>query len=429
MDMNMRINQGITIKGRKILIGVSGSIAAIKTPLLVSSLVKAGAEVRCIITPSASHLVSPLSLSTISRHRCYQDQDQWDPKESKPLHIQLSEWAEVIVVAPLSATSLARWIHGMGDGLLASVLLASECPVIAAAAMNTGMWGNQSVQNNWKELDKLPRIIKLDPSTGVLACDRIGEGKIVNEDIIRLAIESALIRQRKTPQINKDFEGLKLLVTAGATVEPLDPARYISNRSSGLMGISIAQAARFRGANVDLIYGNIQIPSSYLEGLNTFKIQDSLEMLAKLKEFVGSADFISMTAAISDLRRQEGSNESKLPKEALIESLTNELELVPDLLSQLSSQKKSQQVILGFAAVTGNDKELKVIGEAKRISKRCDFLMANPIDRKGQGFAENFNGGFLLGPNAMVQEIPVQSKFELANKLLDELLDFKSKIF
>ncbi len=427
--MNTNINQGLTLKGRKILIGVSGSIAAIKTPLLVSSLVKAGAEVRCIITPSASHLISPLSLSTLSRHKCYQDQDQWDPKESKPLHIKLSEWAEVIVVAPLSATSLARWVHGMGDGLLASVLLASECPVIAAAAMNTGMWGNQSVQNNWKKLGQLPRIIRLDPSHGFLACDRIGEGKVVNEDIIRLAIESALIRGRETPQITQDFNGLNLLVTAGATVESLDPARYISNRSSGLMGLSIAQAGRFRGAHVDLIYGNIQIPNSYLEGLNAIKVQNSLEMQNKLKEFIDSADFVSMTAAISDLRRRGGSEQSKSPKKTLIESLTNELELVPDLLSQLNSHRRSQQVILGFAAITGSNEELREVAAAKRINKRCDFLMANPIDRKGQGFAENLNGGFLVGPNAMIQEIPIQSKFELANKLLDELLEFKSKLF
>lgn len=425
----MNIEQDLSQKGRRILIAITGSIAAVKTPMIVSSLIKAGAEIRCVVTPSASRLVSPLSLSTLSRNRCYQDQDQWDPKESKPLHIELAEWAEIIVVAPLSASSLARWVHGLADGLLANILLASETPVIAAAAMNTGMWENISVKQNWAALDNFPRVIKLDPSKGLLACDRIGEGKMANTEVIQLAIESAFIRITNNPFLKRDWEDLNLLVTAGATIESLDPARQISNKSTGLMGVLICQAAKLRGANVDLIHGNIQISEFLLEGLNTFKALDADEMQNKLKILQCSADVIAMNAAVSDVRKKGGENQNKLQKELLIQSLSNDLELVPDLLSQLCSKKNPNQVILGFAALTGTDKEIKALAEAKRIQKGCDLILANPIDRPKQGFGENLNGGFLLGSNGLVKEIPIQSKFELANKLLDELLEFKSKNF
>ena len=424
----MKINQAFPMQGRRILVAASGSIAAIKTPILVSSLIKSGAEVRCIITPSASQLVSPLSLSTLSRNQCYQDKDQWDSKQSKPLHIELAEWAELIVIAPLSATSLARWVNGNADGLLASVLLASEVPVIAAAAMNTGMWGNHAIQRNWTDLDNFPQIIKLEPSSGLLACDRIGEGRMANTEIIELAILSALVRAKNNSFLKQDWKGLNLLVTAGATIESLDIARQISNKSSGLMGLSIAQAARFRGASVDLIHGNLQIPSSITEGLNLFKIKDAKEMQSTLQDLQSNADVIAMAAAVSDIRKEGGGAKNKMPKESFCKSL-NDLEIVPDLLSELTSSKSQNQIILGFAALTGTDQELLKLAEIKKTRKGCDLLMANPIDRPNQGFSENFNGGLLLGPNGLVKKMPVQTKFELANTLLDELLGLKSKFF
>ena len=146
------------LQGRRILVAASGSIAAVKTPQLVSALVKAGAEVRCVVTPSAAQLVSAVALASLSRHCCYQDDDQWDPRQPRPLHVALAEWAELVIVAPLSATTLARWTQGLGDGLLASLLLACECPVVAAAAMNTGMWSQPAVRRNWALLGDDPRV-------------------------------------------------------------------------------------------------------------------------------------------------------------------------------------------------------------------------------------------------------------------------------
>ena len=176
---------------------INGEIAAVKTPILVSSLVKAGAEVKCIVTPSACKLVSPISLTTLSRNKCYQDSDQWKSEQIKPLHIDLAEWADVVVIAPLSASSLARWTNGIGEGLLASVLLACECPIIAAPAMNTGMWQNRYVISNWEKLQKDPRVITIPPNSGLLACDRVGDGRMGEPDLIQIAINHALLHFEK----------------------------------------------------------------------------------------------------------------------------------------------------------------------------------------------------------------------------------------
>ncbi len=416
------------LNGRRLLIGASGSIAAVKTPLLVSALIKAGAEVRCIVTPSAARLVSPISLATLSRHRCYQDDDQWSSQEAKPLHIALAEWAEVIIAAPLSASSLARWAQGLGDGLLASTLLASECPVIAAPAMNTGMWENPSIQNNWRTIQKDSRALTLSPASGLLACDRIGDGRMVDPELIQLAITSGLINTDKYGFLKKDWLGKKLLVTSGPTVEALDPARLITNRSSGLMGVLLAQAARLRGAQVDLIHGPLQLSKGLIDGLNTHPVNDSLDMQKSLTLLQPSADAVVMAAAVADIRRKGGAISNKLSKEDLLASMSSAFEAVPDLLGEMVQRRTNGQILLGFAALTGNDFELEKLGKEKKLRKGCDLLMANPIDRIGQGFEKNANGGFLLGPKGMVKSIPVTSKLDLAHQLLDALIALKPNI-
>ena len=429
LNQSTNIKTAETLKGLKVLIAATGSIAAIKTPLLVSQLIKAGAEIRCVITPSATHLVSPLALSTLSRNRCYQDKDQWDPKEAKPLHIFLAEWADIIVVAPLSANSLGKWINGLAEGLVASILLASEAPIIAAAAMNTGMWNNNAVIRNWKALDNDPKVIKLNPSSGLLACDRVGEGKMVSTEIIQLAIESAAITKNEASIIKKDLVGIKLLVTAGATIEDLDHVRQITNKSTGRMGLMLAQAARFRGAKVDLIHGDLHLSQELTEGLNTFNIHNAAQMQKVLSELQSSANVIAMASAVSDLRKKGIPSANKLNKELFLESLTKDLELVPDLLSEVAAKKTNDQLILGFSALSGSDEKIQQRGQEKRLAKGCDLLFANPIDRVNQGFGENPNEGFLLGPENLSIKIKKQSKFQLANKLIDQILEFKSKFF
>jgi phosphopantothenoylcysteine decarboxylase/phosphopantothenate--cysteine ligase len=413
-----------SLSGKKILVAVTGSIAAVKAPILVSRLIKAGAEVKCVITQSASNLVSPLSLSTLSRNKCYQDKDQWADSQTKPLHIALAEWAELIIVAPLSATSLSKFTSGSADGLLASILLASQSQIVMAAAMNTSMWENQSVKKNWNYVKTIDQVITLEPSAGLLACDRVGNGKMVNLDIIEMASESAFIFHAENKFLTKDLKDISFLISAGPTVEALDAARQLTNRSSGKMGVLIAQAAKLRGAEVDLVHGPVSVQQDLLEGLNTYPVRSSNEMGAKIDDLQPSAQVIVMAAAVSDFKNNSPS-EQKISKEFFLKSIFDDLEMTSDLLKNQTKKKLENQIFLGFAAETGSDNEIIEKGEKKRVSKGCDLLLANPIDRAGQGFDENFNSGFLLGPKKMVKNLSFSTKLAISHQLLDEIRNLK----
>ena len=412
------------LSGKKILVAVTGSIAAVKAPILVSRLIKAGAEVKCVITQSATNLVSPLSLSTLSRNKCYQDKDQWADSQTKPLHIALAEWAELIIVAPLSATSLSKFTSGSADGLLASILLASQSQIVMAAAMNTSMWENQSVKKNWNYVKTIDQVITLEPSEGLLACDRVGDGKMVNLDIIEMASESAFIFHAENKFLTKDLKDIRFLISAGPTVEALDAARQLTNRSSGKMGVLIAQAAKLRGAEVDLVHGPVSVQQDLLEGLNTYPVRSSNEMGAKIDDLQPSAQVIVMAAAVSDFKNNSPS-EQKISKEFFLKSIFDNLEMTSDLIKNQTKKKLENQIFLGFAAETGSDNEIIEKGEKKRVSKGCDLLMANPIDRAGQGFDENFNSGFLLGPKNMVKKLSFSTKLAISHELLDEIRNLK----
>ena len=419
------MNNLTSLSGKKILVAVTGSIAAVKAPILVSRLIKAGVDVRCVITQSAAKLVSPLSLSTLSRNKCYQDKDQWEDSQTKPLHIALAEWAELIIVAPMSATSLSKFTSGNADGLLASILLAAQSQIVIAPAMNTSMWSNQSVKKNWNHTKTNDQIISLEPSEGLLACDRFGDGKMVNLDIIELASESAFIFHEKNKFLTKDLKGIRFLVSAGPTVEDLDAARQLTNRSSGRMGVLISQAAKLRGADVDLVHGPISLQEDLLEGLNTYSVRTSNEMGAKIDDLQPSAQVIVMAAAVSDFKKNSPSKK-KISKEFFIKSLFDDLEMTTDLIRNQTRKKLENQIFLGFAAETGSDNEIIEKGEKKRVLKGCDLLMANPIDRAGQGFDTNFNSGFLLGPKKMVKNLSFSTKLSISHQLLDEIRNLKS---
>ena len=392
--------------------GVSGSIAAVKLPLLVSALVRRGALVRCVLTPSAARLVSAEALACLSRHACHLDADQWSHLAPRPLHVDLAEWAELVLVAPLSATSLARWVHGLGDSLLASTLLACEAPVLAAAAMNTGMWSAPAVRANWERLQRWPRVLPLGPAAGLLACDRQGDGRMAEPELLLLALESLAIRGWE-----RDWQGRRLLVSAGPTREFLDPARCLTNPSSGRMGVLLAQAARLRGAEVTLVHGPLGVPTCWLEGLSCRPVTTAAEMEQALRQAQPGADAMAMAAAVADHRRTHPRGE-KLAKAELERSLSLGWEPVPDLLADLVNSRPAGQAILGFAAQSGD-----VLSEARRKWRRkgCDLLFANPIDRAGVGFASDRNEGWLLGPGDQVQQLGNMGKLALAHRLLSAL--------
>ena len=402
------------LAGRRVLVGISGSIAAVKLPLLVSALVRSGAEVRCLLTPSAARLVSAEALACLSRHRCYLDADQWSHQAPRPLHVELAEWAELVLVAPLSASSLGRWIHGLGDTLLASTLLACEAPVLAAAAMNTAMWASPGVRRNWQELQSWPRVLPLGPSAGLLACDRQGDGRMAEPELLQLALESLALWGWR-----RDWTGRRLLVSAGPTREPLDPARCLTNPSTGRMGVLLAQAARLRGAAVELVHGPLALPPSWLDGLACTAVTTAAEMEQALQAAQGRAEAIAMAAAVADHRRAAPLSH-KLGKQELERELSQGWQAVPDLLAGLVQRRPAGQVILGFAAQSG---DVLTQARAKWQRKGCDLLFANPIDQQGAGFGSAANRGWLLGPGPeQLEVLEPAPKLAVAHRLLTALL-------
>ena len=400
------------LAGRRVLVGISGSIAAVKLPLVVSALVQCGAEVRCLLTPAAAQLVSPVALASLSRNPCNLEADQWSHHAPRPLHVELAEWAELVLVAPLSATSLGRWVHGLADSLLASTLLATEAPVLAAAAMNTAMWASQGVRRNWELLQSFERVLPLGPGAGLLACDRQGDGRMAEPQQLLLALECLQLWGWQ-----RDWAGLRLLVTAGPTREPLDPARCLTNLSTGRMGVLLAQAARLRGAEVTLVHGPLALDSQWLEGLACVPVQTAAEMEQAMVRLQPTAAAIAMAAAVADHRRQHPLAH-KLTKDELAVELTSGWQPVPDLLAGLVNRRPPGQRILGFAAQSG---EVLVEARAKWARKGCDLLLANPIDQADAGFGAPSNHGWLLGAQGGEQRIQLGSKLAIAQQLLTAL--------
>ena len=401
------------LANKRILLAVSGSIAAVKVPQLVSALVQRGALVRCVLTPSAAQLVSPAALASLSRHHCYLEADQWLASQPRPLHIELAEWAEILLLVPLSASSLARLAHGLADNLVASIFLASEAPRLLAAAMNTSMWQAAAVQRNWQVLLDEPQSLALPPAgDGLLACDRRGAGRMREPAQLLLAAESLAIHGAR-----QDLKGLRLLITAGPSREELDPARYLSNPSTGRMGVMLAHAAQWRGAEVKLLHGLLELEPALLEGLQCFPFINAAQLQLSLRQHQPWADGVVMAAAVADQRLRK-TNGEKLSKAELQRQLLqpDTWELVPDLLQEMVANRPRGQVLMGFCAHSGKD---LTIAKQKLLKKGCDLLFANPIDLDGAGFGAINNQGWLLQQGGEPQQLGPCSKLALAHQLLD----------
>ena len=404
----------------KILVLISGSIAAVRIPLLVSKLIKENYIVKCVLTKSAENLIQPLSLSILSRNKCFQDKDQWDIKKSKPLHIKLSEWADVLIIAPLTATTLSKWVYGNAEGLVSSILIANTKPIIVAPAMNTNMWLNNAVQKNYEILKSFKNVLLISPSEGLLACDQFGIGKIPPNDLILLALK--YLQNQRDKLSFDDLSNKSFLITGGATSEQIDPARRITNNSSGIMSLLIAQIARFRGAKVTYIHGPLNINSDKLDGIKSLQIESGKELALAIRKEIDKHDYLIMNAAVTDITLTTQISE-KIPKNNLKEHLSNNFDLVPDILREICSMKKSNQKFVGFCAFTGSLENLRKIIKNKFAIKGCDFIFANPIDIPGQGFGENSeNEGWLFDQKDMEFHIPKTTKLELANKLINKII-------
>jgi phosphopantothenoylcysteine decarboxylase/phosphopantothenate--cysteine ligase len=396
-----------------VLIGISGGIAAYKVCEVVSSLAKRGIEVRIIMTRSAAEFVTPLTFATLSRQPAYTDSDFWQPSNGRPLHIELAEWADVFLLAPVTANTLAKLAYGMADNLLTNTILASNCPILFAPAMNTTMWLQPTVQENWQKLLKDSRYNAIAPTDGVLACDAVGTGRMAEPEIILEYLESFLFTQGK-----QDLKGKHILVNAGGTREFIDPVRFIGNPSTGKQGIAIAKAAIHRGAKVILITASSS-PLSMGDGIGVRAVRTSAEMHQAMLEEFPNADITIAAAAVGDVRSKMQSDR-KLPKLEL--PLNLELEYIPDIIADLATRKRSDQMLVGFAAQTGTEAEVCAAAQEKLERKGLDAIAANAVNTSLTGFGTDTNQAIFIHKEGHEQTTPLCSKLELAHRLFDFLM-------
>ncbi|MFM6190901.1 MAG: bifunctional phosphopantothenoylcysteine decarboxylase/phosphopantothenate--cysteine ligase CoaBC [Planktothrix sp.] len=414
----MRIISPSTFE-KRILIGISGGIAAYKVCEIVSTLAKAGADVRVILTDSAQEFITPLTFATLSRQSAYTDQDFWQPTHGRPLHIQLGEWADVFLIAPLTANTLAKLATGFADNLLTNTVLASNCPVLLAPAMNREMWKQVSVQRNWETLLLDSRFQGITPTAGILACDLPttrtanssieGAGRMAEPKQILAHLDSLLHTQGK-----RDLEGKQVLISAGGTREHLDPVRFIGNPSTGKMGLALAQAAIHRGASVTLVHGPMS--TELLATLPEVKLVPVLsgeEMYQEIIKRFSSSDITVMAAAVGDVKPAMYS-EDKLPKHLLPTELP--LKPIVDIIAELGKMKQPLQKLVGFAAQTG---EILKPAQDKLKQKNLDVIVANPIDLPDAGFGTETNQAIFLSRQGRKLEIAACSKLQLAHQLFD----------
>jgi phosphopantothenoylcysteine decarboxylase/phosphopantothenate--cysteine ligase len=410
---------------RRIVVGICGGIAAYKVAGLVSMLAQQGAEVRVMLTGSAQAFVSPLTFATLARHKAYSDADFWHPSQGRPLHIELGEWADAILIAPLSAHTLGKLAGGLADNLLTNVILASTCPVLLAPAMNSDMWRAVAVQRNWRQVQEDPRFWCLMPGEGRLACDVVGPGRMAEPEMLASALMAMLWTQG-----SRDGRDQRVLISGGGTRDPIDQVRFIGNPSSGRMGWALAQAAVWRGAAVTWVHGEMGFEPMGLDDypITRIPVVTSAQMEKALEQEFPHCDILLMAAAVGDVRPSEPYS-GKLAKKDLPQQL--ELEPVPDLVAGLASQKQAHQRVLGFAAQTfapqtfapqtfaEASQDPVALAQAKLKAKHLDAIVLNPIDQPQRGFGSTTNEAILIGADGSEQRIPLCTKAEMAHHLLD----------
>ncbi|MBQ7220412.1 MAG: bifunctional phosphopantothenoylcysteine decarboxylase/phosphopantothenate--cysteine ligase CoaBC [Synergistaceae bacterium] len=355
---------------RNILLGISGGIAAYKIPQLVRLITKARCQAEIIMTDSAQQFVTPMTLGTLSGRKVWTDSDF----DSSIPHIRLPQWAEVLVIAPCSANTLGKLAHGLADNLLTSAAIASACPVLVFPAMNEHMYENPATQENIAAL-KRRGIFVAEPESGALACGDSGKGRMPEPHEIMHEIFRALCVH--------DMAGKHVLVTAGPTHEYIDPVRYISNPSSGKMGAAMAREAWYRGADVKIIAGPVDVDGY---GLSVKHVVSAQEMLEAVRADLEWADYVVKAAAVGDYRVKDYSDR-KLKREGR-DTLTLELVQNPDIAAEVGKLKREGQVLIGFAAETDN---VNAHARDKLARKNLDYILANDVLASGSGFAVDTN--------------------------------------
>ena len=394
------------LRGKNIVVGITGGISAYKSCELVRSLVRNGSEVRCVMTKNAGRFITPLTLQTLSGNRVASSLFDLT-SESEIGHIKIADEADAVVIAPASASFIGKIASGIADSLLATVILATRAPVIICPAMNSNMYSNSIVQENMEKLRRHGFAI-VEPGEGELACGWTGRGRLAETEIIALEVRKAV-----TPQ---DYAGENILVSAGATREHIDPVRFISNPSTGKMGYSIARAGWLRGARATLVSGHSSLSDPH--GVEVVRVTDCDEMYEKIHERFERADIVIKSAAVSDYSPSEKS-EQKIKKSK--KQLSIPLRKTRDILKSLGEDKKGR-ILVGFAAETENP----VNNSKKKLKeKNLDLIVANDVTAPKAGFGEDTNIAWLVD-RERVEELPLMSKFELANRILDRIKELEN---
>jgi len=388
------------LTAKKIVLAVSGSIAAYKAVSLLRSLIAEGAEVSVVMTRAAARFVSPLTFEVLSRHPVATD---LFAVGQEIRHLSLPEQADVIVVAPATANQLAKYAAGLANDFLSTMLLAAKCPVVVAPAMDGGMWDHPAVQANVATL-RHRGVVILDPEEGPLASGRIGRGRLPDESTIMAAIEKLLIPLR-------DWSGQRVLVSAGPTQEPVDPVRFLSNRSSGKMGYALAEAARDRGAAVVLVTGPTALARPL--GVDVVEVETAAAMAKALLTRLPWSTVVIMAAAVADFRVKRPSSKKIKKDGAAWQHL--ELEPTDDILTLLARQRSFQRII-GFAAET----EAVVEQATKKLARKgIDLIVGNNVAEPGSGFGSETSAAVLIEASGGISHLPIMPKRMLADRILD----------
>lgn len=386
------------LAGKKIIIGITGSIAAYKAALLVRLFVKGGAEVKVVMTEAAKHFVGELTFSNLSQNSVFSG--LWDGTWTE--HVHLGAWADLMVIAPASANTIAKMANGNCDNALTAVFLSAKCPVLVAPAMDADMYIHPSTKRNLSQLRSDGHTV-LEAANGFLASGLYGDGRMPEpEEIVAAAIKCL------TPQT---LAGKNILISAGPTREHLDPVRFISNGSTGTMGYAIAYHAALRGANVTLVSGPVS--KSEMPGINRISVTSSQQMFDAITEISAKQDMIIMTAAVGDFRAAEISDK-KIKKGA--DGMTLHFVRTRDILLHLGETKPESQVLVGFALET-NDEEENALGKLKR--KKLDFIVLNSMRESGAGFGGTTNKITIFSENGDKQGFEMKDKDEVAQDILN----------
>jgi len=392
------------LKGKKILLGITASIAAYKSAFLVRMLIKSGAEVKVIMTPSSTDFISKLTLSTLSKNKVLVDlfdEDSWAN------HVMLGRWADVMLIAPLSCNTLSKMANGQCDNLLLAVYLSATCPVIVAPAMDEDMWHHQSTKLNIRKLiDFGNKIIPVDK--GELASGLVGDGRMAEPETIVKFTEDIL-------NVSKSLSGKKVMVSAGPTYEPLDPVRFIGNHSSGKMGLAIAEELYARGADVTLIMGPslINLPEN---GIKSVRVNTAEEMYAACTKQFDKSDIGVMAAAVADYTPVKVAA-TKVKKNS--DELVIELKKTKDILKHLGENKSSKQVLVGFALETNNEREYALV---KLKNKNADMIVMNSLNDEGAGFGTDTNKITIFDKSGKEFNYKLMSKKEAAKNIIDTII-------